>query len=62
VAIGVHFPGDVLAGALVGITAALLLWLRPIRTWIDALADKLGAPIERVLSWGGERLRFGPRS
>jgi undecaprenyl-diphosphatase len=62
VAIGVHFPSDVLAGALVGITAALLLWLRPIRTWIDALADKLGAPIERVLSWGGERLRFGPRS
>jgi undecaprenyl-diphosphatase len=62
VAIGVHFPADVLAGAVVGCAAALLLWIEPVRRRVDRLADWLGSLIERALGWGAERLGFGSRS
>ena len=62
VAIGVHFPSDVLAGAVVGCVAAAVLWIAPLRARIDALADWLGGGIERGLRWGGARLGLGSRS
>jgi undecaprenyl-diphosphatase len=53
VAVGTHYPGDVLGGALVGTGAALLLWLPRIRRPLHALADWAAglydAAAERVL-------------
>jgi undecaprenyl-diphosphatase len=42
VALGYHYPTDVIAGAAIGAAAALLLWLRPIRDRIDGVSDHLG--------------------
>jgi undecaprenyl-diphosphatase len=42
VALGVHYPSDVFAGALLGLAAALVLWAPPLRERIDRLADALG--------------------
>lgn len=56
VAIGVHFPGDVGAGAVLGCAAALLLYARPIRERIDRLADLVGSWLERALK-RAERVR-----
>jgi undecaprenyl-diphosphatase len=55
VAIGVHYPSDVLAGAALGAAAALVLWAAPIRTRVDALADLLGRAWDRALDWGARR-------
>lgn len=52
VAIGVHFPSDVLAGAVLGCAVAVLLYLRPVRTRIDRLADLLGRWLEALISRG----------
>ena len=52
VAIGVHFPSDVLAGAVLGCGVALLLYLGPVRTRIDRLADLLGGWIEALVDRG----------
>jgi undecaprenyl-diphosphatase len=41
VAIGVHYPSDVIAGAALGIAAALLVTRGPARRWLDRLADRL---------------------
>jgi undecaprenyl-diphosphatase len=49
VAIGVHFPSDVVAGAALGCIAALVLFARPSRDRIDRLADLLGGWLERGL-------------
>jgi undecaprenyl-diphosphatase len=57
VAIGVHFPSDVLAGAVLGCVAALILFAGPVRARIDRVADLIGGWIEAVLN----RLRV-PRS
>jgi undecaprenyl-diphosphatase len=50
VAIGVHFPSDVLAGALLGCGVALILFAPPLRTRIDRLADLVGGWIEAALT------------
>jgi undecaprenyl-diphosphatase len=42
VALGVHYPSDVFAGAVLGLIAALVLWLPPMRERVDRLADALG--------------------
>lgn len=42
VALGVHYPSDVLAGALLGLAAALVLWIPALRERVDRLADALG--------------------
>jgi undecaprenyl-diphosphatase len=55
VALGVHYPSDVLAGAALGGAAALVLWAGPIRARVDALADLLGRSWDRVLGWGARR-------
>jgi len=52
VAIGVHFPSDVLAGAVLGCGVALLLFWGPIRSRIDRLADLIGGWIEAALHRG----------
>jgi len=56
VALGVHFPSDVLAGAAVGTVSALFLWWVPLRGRIDALSDALGRRLDRVLDGGAGRL------
>jgi undecaprenyl-diphosphatase len=52
VALGVHYPSDVLAGAALGAAAALALWAPPLRARVDALADWLGGYWDRALAWG----------
>ena len=49
VALGVHYPSDVFAGAILGLIAALIVWTPPIRRLVDRLADRLAAlnPIAR---------------
>ena len=49
VAVGVHYPGDVLAGAAIGAACALLLWLAPVRRPLHWLAEWAGGLYERVL-------------
>jgi undecaprenyl-diphosphatase len=46
VAIGVHYPSDVVAGAAPGCAAALLLFARPVRERIDRLSDTVGGRLE----------------
>lgn len=41
VAVGVHYPGDVVAGAALGTAAAVVLWWLPLRRVTDAVADRL---------------------
>lgn len=52
VAIGVHFPSDVLAGAVLGCVVASLLYLRPARSRIDRLADLVGGWLEALIGRG----------
>lgn len=42
VALGVHYPSDVSAGAVLGLIAALLLWIPWARERIDRFADWIG--------------------
>src|SRR4051794_23957155 len=42
VALGVHYPSDVFAGAVLGLAAALLLWIPALRERVDRFADALG--------------------
>lgn len=56
VALGVHYPSDVLAGAALGSAAALVLWVPPLRTRIDGLADWIGGYWDRALEWGANSL------
>jgi len=46
--VGVHYPGDVLAGAVLGAAVALLLYLPPPRTLIARFADLCGALLDGV--------------
>jgi undecaprenyl-diphosphatase len=48
VAVGVHYPTDVLGGALIGTAAALLVWQPPFRSRLDRLADAFGSQYERI--------------
>lgn len=56
VALGVHYPSDVLAGAALGSAAALALWATPLRAKVDPLADWIGGYWDRVLERGAESL------
>jgi membrane-associated phospholipid phosphatase len=48
IALGTHYPTDVLGGAALGALAALLLWMRPIRGPLHRLADWAGDLYERM--------------
>ncbi|MGH2914466.1 MAG: phosphatase PAP2 family protein [Solirubrobacteraceae bacterium] len=48
VAVGFHYPTDVLGGAAIGALCALLLWAPPLRGLIDALADWAGGIWDRA--------------
>ena len=52
VALGVHYPSDVLAGAALGSAAAFALWTPSLRRRIDALADAAGARWDRIVDRG----------
>lgn len=58
VALGIHFPSDVLAGAALGAASALALWWRPARARLDALSDFLGRGVDRAFSGRARRLRL----
>jgi undecaprenyl-diphosphatase len=57
VAVGVHYPSDILGGALIGTLAALALWVPPVRGPLHQLADWFSDLYER-LSAGASRLIF----
>ena len=48
VMIGVHYPSDVLAGAILGTLCALVFWIPRVRTLVDALADWLSDLYDRI--------------
>jgi undecaprenyl-diphosphatase len=48
VMVGVHYPSDVLAGAILGTLCALVFWIPRVRTLVDALADWLGGLYDRI--------------
>jgi undecaprenyl-diphosphatase len=50
VAVGVHYPSDVIGGALIGTAAALILWLPPVRRPLHALAEWAGSVYERIVA------------
>jgi len=56
VALGVHYPSDVLAGAAVGSAAALALWAPPLRSRVDRLADWIGSYWDRAVERGARLL------
>jgi undecaprenyl-diphosphatase len=49
VAMGVHYPTDVLGGAVLGTLAALVLYWPPVRRLLNRLADLAGGVLDRVL-------------
>ena len=49
VALGTHYPTDILGGAALGAIAALLLWAPPIRRPLHRLADWTGALYDRSI-------------
>jgi undecaprenyl-diphosphatase len=56
VALGVHYPSDVLAGAALGSAAALALWAPPLRAKVDWLADVVGGAWDRLVERGASSL------
>jgi undecaprenyl-diphosphatase len=49
VAMGVHYPTDVIGGAVLGTLAALVLHAPPVRRLANRLADLAGRVLDRVL-------------
>jgi len=48
VMIGVHYPSDVVAGAVLGTLCALVFWHPRLRGYVDALADWLSSIYDRI--------------
>jgi undecaprenyl-diphosphatase len=48
VAVGTHYPSDVVGGAILGTLAALVFWIPPIRGRLHRLADWMGRLYERL--------------
>jgi undecaprenyl-diphosphatase len=55
VAVGVHYPGDVLGGAALGTLAALLLWTPAIRRPVHFAADWAGQLYDHLVARGLRR-------
>jgi undecaprenyl-diphosphatase len=49
VALGYHYPTDVLGGAVIGTVAALLLWVAPSRHRIDTLTARAGGAWDQAI-------------
>jgi undecaprenyl-diphosphatase len=49
VAIGVHYPSDVLAGALLGTAVAVALWPPAVRAVLDRVADLAGGALDTAI-------------
>jgi undecaprenyl-diphosphatase len=49
VAMGVHYPSDVLGGAVLGAACALILWAAPVRRALNRLADLTGGLLDRFV-------------
>src|SRR4051794_28655783 len=49
VALGVHYPSDVLAGAALGAACALALWTAPARALLHRIADTAALPLDACL-------------
>jgi undecaprenyl-diphosphatase len=50
VAMGVHYPSDVLGGAALGALCALVLWAAPVRRLLNRVADLAGALLDAVIA------------
>ena len=48
VVVGTHYPSDVVGGAAIGVLAALVFWLPPVRRRLDWLADGVSELYERL--------------
>jgi undecaprenyl-diphosphatase len=57
VAMGVHYPSDVLAGAALGSLTALVFWWSPIRALLHRIADLIGALVDGAIRALVDRLR-----
>jgi undecaprenyl-diphosphatase len=57
VAVGTHYPGDAVAGAVLGMAAALVLWIPVVRRPLDRLADWLAEIYESLASATVARVR-----
>jgi undecaprenyl-diphosphatase len=53
VALGVHYPSDVLAGAALGAICALALYAAPVRRLLNRLADFAGRLLDGALARAG---------
>ena len=58
VAVGTHYPGDVVAGAALGATAALVLWHPSVRKPLHRLAEWAGTIYDRGVVALGRRVRL----
>jgi undecaprenyl-diphosphatase len=47
--LGLHYPGDVMAGALLGAAIGILSWLPPVRARLDQLADAAGMRLDTAI-------------
>lgn len=55
VALGAHYPSDVFAGAVLGLAAALVLWIPALHERVDRLADALGRLVPFPTTWAARR-------
>ncbi len=56
VAMGVHYPSDVLGGAALGAICALALYAAPVRRLLNRLADLSGSLFDGVVARAGLRI------
>jgi len=49
--VGIHYPGDVLAGAAIGVLAALTLAIPPIRRALERFALLCSRAWDRIAGW-----------